>query len=67
MTGCPIGTEGNASGEINAADAVAWYLLNNLAHTGTKVVLGLPDGDIVVTAEEGSTIVGRDLRTTAAG
>lgn len=49
------------------ADAVAWYLLNNLAHTGTKVVLALPDGDIVVTAEEGSTVVGRDLRTTAAG
>ena len=49
------------------ADGVAWYLLNSLAHTGTKVVLGLPDGDIVVTAEEGSTVVGRGLRTTAAG
>ena len=49
------------------ADAVAGQLLNSLASCGTKVVLSLPDGDIVVTAEAGSTAVGRDLRRTAAG
>src|ERR1044072_597331 len=49
------------------ADAIAGYLLNSLASCGTRVVLALREGDIVVTAEEGSSVVGRDLRRTAAG
>ena len=47
------------------ADALAGHLLTSLASCGTKVVLALPEGDIVVTAEEGSAVVGRDLRRAA--
>jgi len=49
------------------ADALAGQLLNSLAHHKTKVVLGMPDGDIVITAEEGAAVVGRDLPTAAEG
>jgi hypothetical protein len=38
-------------------------LLNSLAHYGTKVVVGLPAGDIVITAKDGSEAIGRALPT----
>jgi hypothetical protein len=44
------------------AKALAGRLLNSLAHHGTKVVLGLPEHDIVITADEAGAVVGRDLR-----
>lgn len=37
------------------------HLMNSLADTGTKVVLGLPAGDIVITAEEAEDAIGRGL------
>lgn len=49
------------------ADAFAGRLLNSLAGHGTKVVLEMPDGDIVITAEEGAAVVGRDLPTASNG
>jgi hypothetical protein len=42
--------------------ALAKRFLNNLAHLGTKLVFGLPDHDVVVTAEESAALLGRDLR-----
>jgi hypothetical protein len=36
-----------------------------LAHLGTKLVFGLPDHDVVVTAEEAAALLGRDLRVPA--
>jgi hypothetical protein len=43
------------------AAELAGRLLNSLAHYGTKVVLGLPAGDIVITAQDGSEAIGRPL------
>jgi hypothetical protein len=43
------------------ADELAGRLLNSLAHYRTKVVLGLPAGDIVITPQEGSEAMGRPL------
>lgn len=45
--------------------ALATRLLNSLAHLGTKLVFGLPDHDVVVTAEEATALLGRDLRVPA--
>jgi hypothetical protein len=47
-------------GEV--AKALAGRLLNSLAHHGTKVVLGLPEHDIVISADEAAAALGRDLR-----
>ena len=49
------------------ADVLAERLLNSLAQHGTKVVLGMPGGDIVISAEEGAAAVGRELRTADEG
>ncbi|MGH9008394.1 MAG: hypothetical protein ACRDYF_00940 [Acidimicrobiia bacterium] len=48
-------------------DALAKRLLNSLAHLGTELVFGLPDHDVVVTAEEAAALLGRDLRVSANG
>ena len=37
------------------------HLMNRLADTGSKVVLGLPAGDIAITAEEVGDVIGRRL------
>jgi hypothetical protein len=37
------------------------HLMNSLADSGTKVVLGLPAGDIVITAQEAGDAIGRRL------
>jgi hypothetical protein len=37
------------------------HLMNSLADTGSKVVLGLPAGDIVITAREAGDAIGRRL------
>lgn len=42
-------------------DAIARMFLNSLANTGTKMVLGAPGGDIVITADEASAAIGRQL------
>ena len=47
----------------DVAEVLAGRLLNSLAHYGTKVVLGLPAGDVVITAQEGSEVIGRALPT----
>jgi len=44
------------------ADVLAPKLLNSLAYLGTKVVLGLPDRDVVVAVDDASALLGRDLR-----
>jgi hypothetical protein len=49
------------------ADTLAGRLLNSLAQYGTKVVIDMPDRDIVISAEEGAAAVGRELRTAAEG
>ena len=48
-------------------ETVAKGFLNSLAHLGTKLVFGLPDDDVVVTAEGAAALLGRDLRVPAAG
>ena len=51
------------------SDALARHLLNSLAHSGTKVVLHTlsPGEEVVVTAEEAATLLGRELRSSAPG
>lgn len=46
----------------DTAKVLAPLLLNSLAHHGTKVVLGLPEGDVVISAEEAGTLLRRELR-----
>ena len=48
--------------DVDTAKVLAPLMLNSLAHHRTKVVLGLPDGDVVITAEEATTLLGRELR-----
>jgi hypothetical protein len=43
--------------------ALAMRLLNSLPHIGTKLVFGLPDHDVVVTAEEAAALLGRRVGT----
>jgi hypothetical protein len=45
----------------DVSDVLARRLLNSLAHHGTKVVVGLPAGDIVITAKDGSEAIERAL------
>jgi hypothetical protein len=40
----------------------ARHLLNSLAKTGTKVVVSLPERDIIITAEEAEHAIGRKLQ-----
>lgn len=54
--GCPV----------EQAEFLGRHLLASLAEHGTKVVLGLPEGDVVITAEEARQVVGRDLRSETA-
>ena len=46
----------------DVADTLGRHMLEGLAEHMTRSVLGLPDGDMVITADEARETIGRDLR-----
>lgn len=49
----------------DVAEVLGRPLLNSLAEHLTRAVLGLPDGDVTITADEARQAIGRDLRARA--